>query len=431
MNRSRIAAASWRIFSGRFPCAVRNRHDRVAKKAMTRPTDPPPPSDLTSDLPDPPGSPQPLPAWDFGSVSVAPKSTKIFWTDEDFARISGWVRGQSEPTPERTKADFSTGRETTSPKADEKRAFAEGLRRSFSAMWRATRQAIDGARRELAAARSRSQSLRRSIGALVLAAIGALSDAMLGARRRAGIRRRRVVEAIASLSPLASRHVERVRRAAAGAPARRLLRSGARSARLFTMGLVDAFHVDMRPVLRSATVRVSTAVLLMGVGYGLAEAMRSAADGLVSDSAPPSRPVAIAAVAETVGTVPLPMPRIAHVPERTRAHGDVPERKVASRFGADAALAMARPLAGWQPMGGEQARARTLNAPARIYEVQVRLLRLGYPAGRPTSTLTAGTKRAIVLFQRDMRLPMTGDIDARLVRRLRVADESTLHLARR
>lgn len=314
--------------------------------------------------------------------------------------------------PEWARADFSTAHETAKPKARAKWASAarvrlfggtrRRLRLMWRSMWRAMRHATDGAHRALAAARSRSLALVRSIGALIAAAIGALSDA----------------------APLM---------------ARCLSRAVGRQARLFVTGfapaLADFFHVGVRPVLRSTTIRVATAVLLMGIGYGFAEMMQSGSDGAISNGPPPSTPVVTAAVTETVGAaaVPLPMPRIPHVPERARGHGDEPERKFASRPEADAVVGMVRPLTGWQPMGGEQARARarTLNAPAGIYEVQVRLLRLGYPAGRPTSTLTDSTKRAIVLFQRDMRLPMTGDIDARMVRRLRVVDESTLYLARR
>ncbi|HEX7777370.1 MAG TPA: peptidoglycan-binding domain-containing protein, partial [Parvibaculum sp.] len=246
--------------------------------------------------------------------------------------------------------------------------------------------------------------------------------------------------------------------AAASSGAWHVLRAGAMSSAAYTAIFARiAFaasarffsRADMRPVFMRAAALATVAAIVGGIamttgpmpGIGIMNvAMRSTAAKprpVETAMAVPMAEVAAASVpaveampVQVVAGVPLPMPRIAHRPAHHAGRAFASRSAVPERTYADAPAR--RPMAGsWQPMGGELARSRAFNAPDRIYEAQVRLARLGYPAGPATGLADGQTRYAVALFQRDMRLPMTGDIDGRVLRRLRIADERNSRLADR
>ncbi len=53
-------------------------------------------------------------------------------------------------------------------------------------------------------------------------------------------------------------------------------------------------------------------------------------------------------------------------------------------------------------------------------KAQVKLKQLGYYYGRIDGDFGRGSRTALVRFQRDHRLPMTGRLDARTIRALRI-----------
>ncbi len=53
-------------------------------------------------------------------------------------------------------------------------------------------------------------------------------------------------------------------------------------------------------------------------------------------------------------------------------------------------------------------------------KAQTRLRQLGYYHGRIDGDFGRGSRAALVRFQRDYRLPMTGRLDARTIRALRI-----------
>lgn len=61
-----------------------------------------------------------------------------------------------------------------------------------------------------------------------------------------------------------------------------------------------------------------------------------------------------------------------------------------------------------------------------VASVQKRLSRLGYPAGAPSGVVTGKTRNAIAKFERDIGLPVTGEVSTRLVQRLNTFDSAPL-----
>jgi hypothetical protein len=505
---------------------------------MTRPVD-----EKSGEAPRPTERPKDAPGWDFGPPGKPAGSARPSWSDDDFARISGWVRGVSPPTsesemPDWAKPDFfvppkprahegpaappaSRARKTRKQRPPrERRSFIPDTRPAMrrmrmatiaglSRVWVVTEligaagsavgNASDGLARRTANTGRATLQFGFAVGSLPVAlgrsavevsrdagrTIAAVSRAALRlcvaaiflplaaarAGRAMGSTVARVSEhlgrsfaaggraalplagmmlamltlpgrvigiAAAALAEIGEdaawhgkamgrefRHLSHVGAAALAA-------QGAGAAKQALDGGVDFFS---RPDLRSAFLRVAAVAIVLGLGFGIAAttgplpgvgiskvAMHSSA------AKPPPVAVAMAIPAATVASevpmVPLPMPRIAHRPRHEN------ERRYAARGGSDADMPSQRPLYGsWQPMGGELARGRALSSPERIYEAQVRLSRLGYPAGPATGFINGQTRYAVALFQRDARLPMTGDIDGRFIRRLRIADDMGQRLA--
>lgn len=128
-----------------------------------------------------------------------------------------------------------------------------------------------------------------------------------------------------------------------------------------------------------------------------------------------SSPAKTEAETRVASSVPIPLPRLKH-----RAHPHARSTR----------LARNEPGVSWVPRQIYE-RASLLPAAAqrngegrrienRIAEVQTRLLRLGYPAGRASGVFDTDTQRAILLYQIDNDLPRTGEIDALLLHQLRV-----------
>lgn len=141
------------------------------------------------------------------------------------------------------------------------------------------------------------------------------------------------------------------------------------------------------------------------------------ADTRSSSASVPTKAEAETRVASAV-PIPLPMPRLKH---HARPDGRPATRIARNEPGASVI---------WVPRQNYE-RASLLPAAAqrngerrrienRIAEVQTRLLRLGYPAGRDLGVYDTDTQRAILLYQIDNDLPRTGEIDALLLHRLRV-----------
>ncbi|HEX7775862.1 MAG TPA: hypothetical protein VF449_04980, partial [Parvibaculum sp.] len=61
----------------------------------------------SEEMPPRPGEARGALDWDFASTRPAGRANSFAWTDDDFARISGWVRGVSPPTPESAMPDWA------------------------------------------------------------------------------------------------------------------------------------------------------------------------------------------------------------------------------------------------------------------------------------------------------------------------------------
>ncbi len=196
------------------------------------------------------------------------------------------------------------------------------------------------------------------------------------------------------------------------APSRRHLATVAISAALFVAGAAIV-HGEFVARPDAAGQKASAEAAVMPLPTALA----GVADTRTSSASVPTKAEAETRVASAV-PIPLPMPRLKH-------HAR-PDARPATR------IARNEPGASviWVPRQNYE-RASLLPAAAqrngerrrienRIAEVQTRLLRLGYPAGRDLGVYDTDTQRAILLYQIDNDLPRTGEIDALLLHRLRV-----------
>ena len=119
------------------------------------------------------------------------------------------------------------------------------------------------------------------------------------------------------------------------------------------------------------------------------------------------------------------MPRIAHVSMGVREKAPVASAR--APFMRAGEQNVARRLApASQTHGGGARYASDL-----VSEIQIRLLRLGYPVGPPTGKQNAKTRRSILLYQRDAALPVSGKADMRLLRNLRDSEGHNMRFAGR
>lgn len=142
------------------------------------------------------------------------------------------------------------------------------------------------------------------------------------------------------------------------------------------------------------------------------------APGAASHETVPSMPPATETrlALEEPSSVPIPLPRIKHHASRAKiAAADTDESlwtKWRSRGTVESYTRSALLPAAAERDGGRR------RLEARIAGIQTRLRHLGYPAGPSTGVFNTDTQRAILLYQIDNDLPRTGEIDARLLRRL-------------
>ncbi|HEY4344513.1 MAG TPA: peptidoglycan-binding domain-containing protein [Parvibaculum sp.] len=198
--------------------------------------------------------------------------------------------------------------------------------------------------------------------------------------------------------------------------------------------------VDLRPLARQAAI----VGLFVAVGCGAAAivgpVLKNSATRLaalptqppavaLSDQAEPIAAETRAVVASLDTAAPLPMPRIAHLPAQVRKRAAA--LRTVAFTGARVRAQNEQPWIARRLMPASQSNGHSLYGSDLVSEIQIRLLRLGYPAGPPTGALNARTRRAIFLFQRDAAIPVTGDADMRLVRRLRDSEGGNLRFAGR
>lgn len=80
-----------------------------------------------------------------------------------------------------------------------------------------------------------------------------------------------------------------------------------------------------------------------------------------------------------------------------------------------------RPVPPPPPAPHHHAKGPAKPAPHRLeVRAQIRLRELGYYRGPIDGAFGKGSRAALVRFQRDYRLPMTGRLDARTIRALRI-----------
>lgn len=142
------------------------------------------------------------------------------------------------------------------------------------------------------------------------------------------------------------------------------------------------------------------------------------APGAASHETVPSMPPATETrlALEEPSSVPIPLPRIKHHASRAKIATTNTDESLWTK---------------WRSRGTVESYTRSALLPAaaerdggrrrletRIAGVQTRLRHLGYPAGPSTGVFNTDTQRAILLYQIDNDLPRTGEIDARLLRRL-------------
>ncbi|MCE9649069.1 MAG: peptidoglycan-binding protein [Parvibaculum sp.] len=195
--------------------------------------------------------------------------------------------------------------------------------------------------------------------------------------------------------------------------------------------------LDLRPVARQLAVVALFAVAGYGAAAIVGPVLKNGGTRMAALPAAPAEQTADAALASDTQTVmaslgavvpfavPLPMPRIAHV-SSVRYRQASAERASLTRSSFDGSRVPRRLMPASQTHG-----RGSLYASDLVSEVQIRLLRLGYPAGPPTGALNARTRRAILLFQKDAVLPVDGQADARLLRRLRETEGRNLRFAGR
>jgi hypothetical protein len=127
-------------------------------------------------------------------------------------------------------------------------------------------------------------------------------------------------------------------------------------------------------------------------------------------AAPPSRPPVAAAPS-------LPAPP----PAKTPPPRDVPVETARPASAAPAA-APTRPASPRDPIGdvirGELDAAAPKPDGARVTAAQKALLKLGYGPVKPDGVAGPATRQAIERFERERRLPVTGDLGPRTVREL-------------
>lgn len=187
---------------------------------------------------------------------------------------------------------------------------------------------------------------------------------------------------------------------------------------------------DFRSLSRPVVKQLAVVGVFVAAGYGAAQIVRPVlqSDGarLAARSAQPvSRAEPIAAETQAViasldEAVPLPMPRIAHASIRTGKHALIrAEKGEAAPVQATSIQADERDVARRLMPASQTHRRGNFYGSNLISEIQIRLLRLGYPVGPPTGMVNAKTRRSILLYQRDALLPVSGEADMRLLGRLR------------
>lgn len=119
------------------------------------------------------------------------------------------------------------------------------------------------------------------------------------------------------------------------------------------------------------------------------------------------QPRVVQPAAENVNPLPRPRPVEARNIEPTRADDPV---GALVRSTSQQATATMHPEAGLAP-----------NASARVAAVQRALTDYGYGQLKPTGTIGADTQAAIQRFERERKLPITGQISERLVHELGLA----------
>lgn len=225
---------------------------------------------------------------------------------------------------------------------------------------------------------------------------------------------------------------------AVGNTARHLATKTTAGAALGTAALLRGSAAPARSMPRIGSRVAAVALLLLGgaVVYGEitrrnpaglaalppAMASLSGASGPAPDAAShetvPSMPPATETrlALEEPSSVPIPLPRIKHHASRAKIATTNTDESLWTR---------------WRSRGTVESYTRSALLPAaaerdggrrrletRIAGVQTRLRHLGYPAGPSTGVFNTDTQRAILLYQIDNDLPRTGEIDARLLRRL-------------
>ncbi|TCK31268.1 putative peptidoglycan binding protein [Ancylobacter aquaticus] len=139
----------------------------------------------------------------------------------------------------------------------------------------------------------------------------------------------------------------------------------------------------------------------------------------VSPPAPPAASIAVPALLpELLATpaVPTPLPPAKPAAPRAAASAAGPTAATASASTAEKAVA---PPAGLLPPGD-------VPVSPRVMEIQKALARLGYGPIRIDGVFGAATEEAIQRFERDRRLPITGQMSERVVRELAAVSGFTI-----